>query len=69
MSDGDCDEECNDQLSHLVSVHIRSRYADGFKVNTNDTSFAYSGPDNQKSAAYMHHLLARGYDKYLKAHR
>lgn len=66
---GDCDEECHDQLTHLVSVHIRSRYADAFRLNTNDSSIPYTGPDNQKAAVYMHHLLGRAYAKYMKSRR
>ncbi len=64
---GDCDDECDDQLRHLVSVHIRSRYSGDYVVNATDTEFRHTGPDQHKPASYMHFALNKWYMKFRKA--
>lgn len=67
MHGGDCDSECDDQLQHLVSVHIRSRYSQEYAVNANDTDFHHTGPDQHRPASYMHFALDKWYRKFCKA--
>ena len=64
---GDCDSECDDQLQHLVSVHIRSRYSQEYAVNANDTDFRHVGPEHHRPASYMHFALDKWYMKFRKA--
>ena len=63
----DCDEELDDQMRHLVSVHIRSRYAADYKVDGNDTDFRHIGPDHHRAASYMHYALNKWYKKFRRA--
>ena len=66
MSGADCDDEMDDQLRHLVSVHIRSRYSTDYPTGANETDFQHSGPEQHRPAAYMHYALHRWYTKFRK---
>ena len=67
MQGGDCDDQCDDQLQHLVSVHIRSRYSGDYVVNsTENPEFHHSGPEQHKPASYMHFALNKWYMRFRK---
>lgn len=63
----DCDAEVDDQLQHLVSVHIRSRYSTEYPIGENETDFQHSGPELHRPASYMHYALHKWYVKFRKA--
>ena len=67
VAGADCDDEIDDQLRHLVSVHIRSRYSADLLVDGNDTEFWHVGPDHHRPASYMHYALHKWYTKFRKA--
>ncbi len=56
---GECSDECEDQLQHTISVHLRTRYLaselDQEEVATHVQ--VYEGSLDHKPAVYLHHKL------------
>ena len=67
VAGADCDAECDDQLQHLISVHIRSRYSTDLSVDGNDPEFRHLGPEHHRPASYMHYALHKWHTKFRKA--
>ncbi|KAK9847910.1 hypothetical protein WJX84_006722 [Apatococcus fuscideae] len=70
---GECDAECDDQLQHIITVHIRSRYADR-EVDNATISKAVAQdetmrlmPEEHRPAAWFHYAIGNLYLEYTKA--
>ena len=65
LTKGHCSKDCEDALQHMISVHIRSRYAARDIVPDEIQKFAFDGPEDHKASVYMQSKLASLYDKYM----
>lgn len=63
---GKCSFECEDQLQHVLSIHLRTRYLaaelsqDEIARNEPD----YEGSPDHKPAVFLHHKIERMWQKY-----
>ncbi len=66
---GECSDECEDQLQHTISVHLRTRYLaselDQEEVATHVQG--YKGSLDHKPAVYLHHKFAALWTQYDQA--
>ena len=66
---GECSDECEDQLQHTISVHLRTRYLaselDQEEVETHVQG--YEGSLDHKPAVYLHHKFAAWWTQYNQA--
>lgn len=63
---GKCNEQCEDQLQHVISVHLRTRYL-ASELNEDEVSanmVNYEGSPDHKPAAYLHHSFQRLWTRY-----
>ena len=66
---GNCSLECEDQLQHTISVHLRTRYLasdldqDEISAHLKD----YEGSADHKPAVYLHHKFEALWNQYDKA--
>ena len=53
---GGCDVECEDQLQHLLTVHLRTRYLanDMNPAEVSGHLHNYEGSEDHKPAVYLH---------------
>ena len=70
---GECDAECDDQLQHIITVHIRSRYADR-EVDNATIALAVASdetmqlmPAEHRPAAWFHYAIGNLFLDYVKA--
>ena len=70
---GECDAECDDQLQHIITVHIRSRYADR-EVDNATIALAVASdetmqlmPAEHRPAAWFHYAIGNLFMDYVKA--
>lgn len=68
-SAGKCDAQCEDQLQHTISVHLRTRYLaselDEDEVSANLVN--YVGSPDHKPAVYLHHSFQMLWTQYNNA--
>ena len=70
---GECDAECDDQLQHIITVHIRSRYAEREVDNATIAQAVASDetmqlmPVEHRPAAWFHYAIGNLYLEYTKA--
>ena len=64
-----CDAQCEDQLQHIISVHLRTRYL-ASELNEEEVSanlVNYEGSPDHKPAVYLHHSFQRLWTQYNNA--
>lgn len=66
LTKGHCSKDCEDALQHMISVHIRSRYAIGDVVPDEMANFAYDGPEDHKASVFVQTKLSTLYDQYME---
>ncbi len=66
---GECSDECEDQLQHTISVHLRTRYLaselDQDEAATHVQN--YEGSLDHKPAVYLHHKIETLWKQYNQA--
>jgi hypothetical protein len=68
---GWCTAECEEQLQHTLTTHLRSRYAKA-DVNVEEVQGAmedYTGPEKHQAAVFLHYRLAELIDQYSEARK
>ena len=66
LTKGHCSKDCEDSLQHMISSHIRSRYAIGDVLPNEVQKFTYGGPEEHRSTVYLQHRLATLYQDYME---
>ncbi len=70
---GECDSECDDQLQHIITVHIRSRYAEREVDNATIAKAVAADetmnlmPVEHRPAAWFHYAIGNLWLEYNKA--
>lgn len=66
---GRCDEQCEDQLQHVISVHLRTRYlaSELSEAEVSASLENYEGSPDHKPAVYLHHKFQRLWTQYNSA--
>ncbi|DBA84620.1 TPA: hypothetical protein ACH3X2_006195 [Trebouxia sp. C0005] len=66
---GECSHECEDQLQHTISVHLRTRYLASELDQEEVASHVqgYEGSLDHKPAVYLHHKFAELWTQYNQA--
>ena len=66
---GDCSYDCEDQLQHVISVHLRTRYL-AAEISQEEVAVHepdYEGSLDHKPAVFLHHKIERLWKKYSSA--
>ena len=66
---GRCDEQCEDQLQHVISVHLRTRFL-ALELSEEEVSASldkYEGSPDHKPAVYLHHKFQKLWSQYNSA--
>lgn len=64
--EGKCDEQCEDQLQHVISVHLRTRFL-ASELSEEEVSASldnYEGSPDHKPAVYLHHKFQKLWLQY-----
>lgn len=65
LTKGHCSKDCEDSLQHMLTTHIRSRYAVGDVLPEEVANFTYGGPDEHRATVYLQYKLATMFDDYM----
>ncbi len=66
LTKGHCSKDCEESLQHMVTTHIRARYAVGDVIPQDVQNFTYGGPEEHRATVYLQHKLATMYDRYME---
>ncbi|DBB03610.1 hypothetical protein WJX82_006761 [Trebouxia sp. C0006] len=66
LTKGHCSKDCEESLQHMLTTHIRARYAVGDVIPQDVQNFTYGGPEEHRATVYLQHKLATMYDRYME---
>ena len=66
LTKGHCSKDCEDSLQHMISSHIRSRYANGDVLPDEVKNFTYRGLEEHRATVFLQHRLASLFQDYME---
>ncbi|KAL3155976.1 hypothetical protein ABBQ32_012968 [Trebouxia sp. C0010 RCD-2024] len=66
LNKGHCSKDCEDSLQHMISSHIRARYAIGDVLPDEVQNFTYTGAEEHRATVYIQHRLSTLFQEYME---